>query len=54
MKYPSIEIKPAVNGFIVEKSWMEEEHNYQSEKYIFSNWKDACTHILNNPVKFEH
>lgn len=49
MKYPSIEVKPAKNGYIVEKSWMEEEHNYQSEKFVYTSWQEVVDHFQNNP-----
>lgn len=50
MKNPSYEIRPATNGFIVEKNWLEGEHDYQSEKTIFHNWKEATEYLLDNPI----
>ncbi len=46
-------IRPAVNGFIVEKSWTEREgdnSNWKNEIAVFFQWDEVITFLKDNQI----
>lgn len=46
-------IRPAVNGYIVEKSWVETEddgRDWKNENAVFLQWDELLTYLNNNKI----
>lgn len=47
-------IRPAVNGFIVEKSWVEVKEDkvrdWKTENAVFLQWDEVITYLQNNKI----